>query len=1087
MPRRRSNTGPKQHNFRDKLVLNQWLVSLFGINPLVEHRVDGQMIRPFHRLAEPIRNPRQEGLDHDNLHHFYHDLVNSKLFWDGSCALSKEQLLAYEENIVRHTQAINAMRQRPIVWKYYQWLSLVFVEIYLDRYFGNRQGLLNELNAFVERFNRHYADYGDMPPYEEDDLNKLCLQNATGSGKTLLMHVNLLQYRHYAKKYGRDKDLSRVILLTPNERLSEQHIAELRESSIQANAYRPSRAVWSGTAEELDCVDVLEITKLADKEGPQLIATRSLGDQNLLLVDEGHRGMSSTDEGAWFTRRSDLCAKGFTFEYSATFEQAVQASKNVIFANTYAKTIVFDYSYRWFYEDGFGKDYQILNLPTSFEETQAVYLTACLLKFYQQLRIYEEKNQAFTPFNIEKPLWVFVGSTVSTGRQGNDDKIVAADVALIIQFFADFLANRTDALRRIHEILTGRGQDTGLLDKDGNDIFAVAFTYLAQAMNAGESIEDLYRDILGRLFNNAAGGHLALERIKGESGEVALRVGSAENPFGLINVGDTKSLCEHVAEVAAQNGTRLTVEDSDFTEAMFASVKDSSSPVNLLIGSKKFVEGWDCWRVSTMGLMHVGKSEGSQIIQLFGRGVRLKGYAWSLKRSGHFNPGHQPDFIHELETLNVFGVEADFMERFREFLKDEGLPGNERRKVITIPLNVTYDFGKKLKILRPKYNKEEKREFDFKKDGPVPALGDVPDYMTQNPVVVDWYPRIQSMQSRGSSLATQKNQVTLREQHLGLLNYDSLFFELEQFKRERSWYNFNVSKAGMRTLLNDTTWYTLYLPAARLNLASFDDVRLLQQVVSELLKRYCEHYYNYRKREFIEPRLELRELTPDDDNIPQEEFYQLIVDGDEAQLIQGIEQIKKDLEQKKNDLLTVGDLNACVFGKHLFQPLFHVRRGGKITVLPVALNESEYQFVTDLKDWCDAKHADLEQDGVELFLLRNMSRGKGVGFFEAGNFHPDFILWVLVGGKQFVTFIEPHGLLHEGLASEKIQFHKRIKEVEQRLGDPDVILNSFILSWTPFPQLKWDKTQEMLEDMHVLFMANDRDGYIAKMFAKLRP
>ena len=71
--------------------------------------------------------------------------------------------------------------------------------------------------------------------------------------------------------------------------------------------------------------------RLADQEGPNTIATRSLGDQNLLLVDEGHRGMSGKEEGVWFTRRSDLCAKGFAFEYSATFEQAVQASGNADF------------------------------------------------------------------------------------------------------------------------------------------------------------------------------------------------------------------------------------------------------------------------------------------------------------------------------------------------------------------------------------------------------------------------------------------------------------------------------------------------------------------------------------------------------------------------------------------------------------------------------------------------------------------------------------------------------------------------------------------------------------------------------------
>ena len=1097
MAKKRSR-GLKSHAFRDKLLLNQWLISLFGIDPLAEQKVNGKLVRPFHKLAEPIRDARLEGLDKDNLHYFYHYLGDSPLLsaanpeaaLPGFC-INRDVLLTYEQNIVRHTQAINEKRHRPVVWKYYQWLTLLFVEIYLDRFFGNREGLLHDLNAYVERFNSHWSEYVDVPPYNEDDLNKLCLQSATGSGKTLLMHVNLLQYRYYATKYGKDKDLLRVILLTPNEQLSQQHIAEFRESALSAGRYLQSRGSLFGFAQGLERVDVLEITKLADQEGPNTIATRSLGDQNLLLVDEGHRGLSGKDtkknENAWFRNRTMLCEKGFTFEYSATFEQAVSETDQ---EDDYAKAIVFDYSYRWFYEDGFGKDYQILNLPKTYEETQATYLTACLLKFYQQLRIYEERSKDFNLFNLEKPLWVFVGSTVvkKIGQKEVEtpNEVMLSDIGLIIQCIADFLYDRQTAIRRMHEILTGKGQDTGLLDKDGNDIFAGAFTYLARAMNDGETAESIYRDILARLFNHAAGGLLSLDRIKGESGEVALRVGTSETPFGLINVGDAKSLCDHMAEVAARNGLHLTIQDSDFTESMFASVKDSASPVNLLIGSKKFVEGWDCWRVSTMGLMHVGRSEGSQIIQLFGRGVRLKGYAWSLKRSGHAHAPVQPAFIEELETLNVFGIEADFMEKFRKFLEDEGLPGNERRKIITIPLNVTYDFGKKLKILRPKRKASDGKEYDFKKDAPVPTVGDMPEYMTHNTVVADWYPRIQAMRSRGTALATQKDRVALREQHLALLDYDTLFFELEQFKRERSWHNFNITKSGIKKLLGNRNWYTLYLPEPRLNPSTFDGVLLLQQVASELLKRYCEHYYNYRKREYIEPRLELRELTPDDDNMPHDEFYQLIVDGDEEEVVQGIQQIKKDLEQKKDVLLKVGDLNACNFGKHLFQPLFYVRSGGEITILPVALNESEYQFVTDLKTWCDDNKAALEQDGMELFLLRNMSKGKGVGFFEAGNFHPDFILWMLVDGKQYVTFIEPHGMLHEGPASEKVLFYKRIKDVEQRLKDPTVILNSFILSWTRYPQLQWNNSQDELESMHVLFMTGDRDKYIGKLFDRLR-
>ena len=46
----------KQLAFRNKLVLNQWLISLFGIDPLAEHKLQSKKLRPFHKLAEPIRN-----------------------------------------------------------------------------------------------------------------------------------------------------------------------------------------------------------------------------------------------------------------------------------------------------------------------------------------------------------------------------------------------------------------------------------------------------------------------------------------------------------------------------------------------------------------------------------------------------------------------------------------------------------------------------------------------------------------------------------------------------------------------------------------------------------------------------------------------------------------------------------------------------------------------------------------------------------------------------------------------------------------------------------------------------------------------
>ena len=55
-----------------------------------------------------------------------------------------------------------------------------------------------------------------------------------------------------------------------------------------------------------------------------------------------------------------------------------------------------------------------------------------------------------------------------------------------------------------------------------------------------------------------------------------------------------------------------------------------------------------------------------------------------------------------------------------------------------------------------------------------------------------------------------------------------------------------------------------------------------------------------------------------------------------------------------------------------------MRKGGKIQVAPVSLNESEIQFVEDLVIYLDTEQKSLKDDGTEVFLLRNESRGRGM-------------------------------------------------------------------------------------------------------------
>jgi hypothetical protein len=153
-PRSRTSRQP-QIPFAYKLVLNQWLLSLFNV-------------KHFEELAEHLRNESLEGLDENNVHHFHHALT-AQLF--NLTQLPTELLLEYDQNIVRHTQRLNERRSRaasePIVWKYFQYLTLLFTEIYLDRYFRDPQALLAALNAQVAVYNADKPEADQITPFDE--------------------------------------------------------------------------------------------------------------------------------------------------------------------------------------------------------------------------------------------------------------------------------------------------------------------------------------------------------------------------------------------------------------------------------------------------------------------------------------------------------------------------------------------------------------------------------------------------------------------------------------------------------------------------------------------------------------------------------------------------------------------------------------------------------------------------------------------------------------------------------------------------------------------------------------------------------
>lgn len=1053
--------------FTAKLILNQWILSLFGATT-------------FEELADPLRDEALEGMDENNVHRFHHALT---VHFVNLTQLSADDLLRYDQHIVRHTQRLNERRitrgEDPIVWKYFQYLSLLFTEIYLDRYFTDARALLVALNAQVTAYNAGKAESDQITPFDEaaeawPQLNKLAFWMATGSGKTLLMHANILQYQHALDRHGRSRELNRILLLTPNEGLSQQHLREFEAAGIDAEMFnKDGRGLFSGHA-----VEILEVTRLRDEMGDKTIAIDAFEGNNLVLVDEGHRGASGGKEGAWMQAREKLCEHGFSFEYSATFGQAVKGSSAL--SEQYAKSTLVDYSYKYFYGDGFGKDYQILNLDAASRAThQDLYLTACLLSFYQQQRLFRESGPALRSFNIEKPLWVFVGGSVNAVRSENRERV--SDVVEVLKFLASYVSDRTGTIERIRRLL-----HEGLIDANGRDIFAGRFEYLNMSRLTPDQLFD---DTLATVFHAAAGGQLYVENLKGASGEIALRLGADNPTFGVINVGDDAKLLKLCEE------HRLNVAESTFAESLFHGINASESPVNLLIGSKKFTEGWSSWRVSTMGLMNVGTGEGAQIIQLFGRGVRLKGYDLSLKRSARTDLPEgveRPRHIAVLETLGIFGVRADYMAQFRDFLEEEELPSNEDRIEFLLP--VIRNLGtQKLKTVRLKKTiNGVSTEFGdaFRKLAPIPAIAP-PDLtrpseakqLYDNRLVLDWYPKIRALGSQGlvgGDGEAAKHEAHLTARHVAFLDLDRLTFELERFKAERGWYNLNITRGGVQKLLTDTTWYRLLIPPSELAADHFAKVRLWEEIALALLRKYTERYYTFKKRDWELPHLEYRDLTPDDPNFlcvketQDEGYYRVLLDKSQKEIVDKLEELKALIEKGEMKPWEFKGIKAVWFGMHLYQPLLYLDTN-IVEISPAPLNKGERQFVEDLKAFHDANRAFFASR--ELYLLRNLSRGRGVGFFEAGNFHPDFILWLIENGQQRVVFVDPKGIRNLSWNDPKIRFHETVKEIEDRLQDTSVRLESFIVSNTPWAtmQLQWSKDKAEMMDRNIVFQEDEQE------------
>lgn len=1100
--RNRSAAARAKPDFHRQTVLFQWALAQLGVKDLEQFK-DRFQIGP----------ESADGIDErTGLHRFFEFIASVLPTVADGRVIPVDRLQEYEHNILAHTLAINASRMRHsqprIDWKYHQYLALLFTEMYLDRYFDDPAALRAEINETIAAHNTEAAESDRVSiipgePTEEDEghpqrqLGLLAFWCATGSGKTLLMHVNIRQFRQYHQRAFSERKwprLDQVILVTPNDALSSQHAEELMQSGFDVVTVGEQGVDGLFAAHARQAIKILSIHKFQDDHGKATVATEAFEGCNLVLVDEGHRGAGRGEEGKWMSRRDALARGGFCIEYSATFKEAI--GNDEWMRNRYARSILFDYAYRSFYRDGYGKDFTILNLED--DERQERYLTAALLLFYQQLRVWADGGDRMKPFQIDKPLWVFVGHTVTSGRiSTTDDRVSVSDVVEVLLFLKRFLESPSESKTLLQSLL-----EEGFKDHNGRDLLANRLTHLDVQGDKEALASALHEGILRDVFNAPGGGSLAVQLIRSAAGELALKIGESE-PFGVVNVGDPAA----VADACESNGiTRL--EDDVNRSSLFQGINRDDSPINLLVGSRKFTEGWNSWRVSSLGLMRMGKNEGTQIIQLFGRGVRLRGYRMSLRRSSVLSvKPPTPQNLRHVETLQVFGVKASYMNQFRDWIFSE-VPEALEKQVWDLPV-IKKTPWPRLKTLRIKDmidGVKVERGQAFRKLGPLVLLRPPDDtspkeaWLRKHRTRLNWLPRIRAIAGENRRITGAVGEAgdlprqTLRSIPLLFFDLDELLFGLEAFKATRGLDRLHADRAAVEALLRRDDWYELLATADDMRLARYENRSQWQRMAQQLINAYAERFYRFVKGRWEAPYLEVADLAENDPSVVEK--YQ-IETTEIAETASEIEQIAEMIEELKTaleeDALAkwsqwAGGWRTVPFGGHLYQPLLYVGKRMAIRISPVALEKQEAQFVDDLATWCTSNRQ------REVYLLRNQAV-TGLGFFQAANFFPDFLLWVQDGERQHLAFVDPKGLHHLDPTDPKVQFAtSEIPLLQQIVGEQDtgITLHAFILSGTAYGDLNWPSSTgarmtkaQVEQQFGILFQDDDASTYIATMMQRI--
>ena len=470
------------------------------------------------------------------------------------------------------------------------------------------------------------------------------------------------------------------------------------------------------------------------------------------------------------------------------------------------------------------------------------------------------------------------------------------------------------------------------------------------------------------------------------------------------------------------------------------------------------------------------------------------------------------------------------MAKFKEYLELE--IGRPLDSVLTLDFPVKHQSipaGLKVPQVAYGYGLNQVNGFKAKKTIVLFKIPDEDKKRIKKPVFIyEDYSSVQALMVSDKNPEEQgtgeKKSVKIDGRAMPFIDLDRVYLRLLEEKACKHFENLEISRGELQRVADEMVkgadgahdWYLLYTREADVTLDSFAKVANIERLFTILVLGYMEVFYKTFQHLYEDEHMEVVEVTEKllnegDFRWPQGYQFEFEDNADGNTWKGRLEELKKHLHDSdfpaqcsKWSSEGSKDLVAIAFDPSLYVPLFYARKGAKLPLKMKPLSfdaPSEKRFVEDLIRFYDDPANKAFFTNVDLYLMRNASqKSRGLGFAQAGNFYPDFLLWLKDKSedKEYLSFIDPKGLRNVPFDSPKLNFAKEVKELEKVVNKNQankLILNSIILSDTPYTDLAnlfSEHSKGDYEAKHVFFLDEGSSGgtdggkYLPKMFEAMK-